>query len=87
MWSPRTRGWSLADPGHGSMAVVVPAPAAMVSGVGECFVDETPEYGTWAEWLGASRRTFAAMFRAVIAQWRDHREVFQAFEAFEMFQV
>ncbi|WP_369043518.1 HAD family hydrolase [Streptomyces sp. Midd1] len=53
---------------------------AVVFDVGECLVDETREYGTWADWLGVPRHTFAAMFGAVIAQGRDYREVFQAFQ-------
>lgn len=52
---------------------------AAVFDVGECLVDETLEYGTWADWLGVPRHTFAAMFGAVIAQGRDYREVFQEF--------
>lgn len=47
--------------------------------VGECLVDETREYGTWADWLDVPRHTFHAMFGAVIAQGRDYREVFQEF--------
>ncbi|MFJ9214209.1 HAD family hydrolase [Streptomyces sp. NPDC102264] len=53
---------------------------AVVFDVGECLVDETREYGTWADWLGVPRHTFAAMFGAVIAQGRDYRDVFQEFE-------
>ncbi|MFJ8995641.1 HAD family hydrolase [Streptomyces sp. NPDC102279] len=52
---------------------------AVVFDVGECLVDETREYGTWADWLGIPRHTFAAMFGAVIAQGRDYRDVFQEF--------
>lgn len=52
---------------------------AVVFDVGECLVDETTEYGTWADWLGVPRHTFAAMFGAVIAQGRDYRETFQEF--------
>ncbi|GIM94410.1 HAD family hydrolase [Paractinoplanes toevensis] len=48
--------------------------------VGECLVNETREYGTWADWLGVPRHTFSAMFGAVIAQGRDYRETFQAFQ-------
>ncbi|MEV6567824.1 HAD family hydrolase [Streptomyces kronopolitis] len=54
---------------------------AVVFDVGECLVDETREYGTWADWLGVPRHTFAAMFGAVIAQGRDYREVFQEFRS------
>jgi HAD superfamily hydrolase (TIGR01549 family) len=53
---------------------------AVVFDVGECLVDETREYGAWADWLGVPRHTFAAMFGAVIAQGRDHRDVFTEFE-------
>ncbi|MFJ6589918.1 HAD family hydrolase [Streptomyces violaceusniger] len=52
---------------------------AVVFDVGECLVDETREYGTWADWLGVPRHTFATMFGAVIAQGRDYRETFQVF--------
>lgn len=52
---------------------------AVIFDVGECLVDETTEYGAWAEWLGIPRHTFHAMFGAVIAQGRDYRETFQEF--------
>ncbi|MGW3114363.1 HAD family hydrolase [Streptomyces sp. NPDC001091] len=52
---------------------------AAVFDVGECLVDETTEFGTWADWLGVPRHTFSAVFGAVIAQGRDHREVFEEF--------
>jgi HAD superfamily hydrolase (TIGR01549 family) len=52
---------------------------AVIFDVGECLVDETREYGTWADWLGVPRHTFHSMFGAVIAQGRDYREVFQEF--------
>ncbi|MFJ5070269.1 HAD family hydrolase [Kitasatospora sp. NPDC088556] len=53
---------------------------AVVFDVGECLVDETREYGTWADWLGVPRHTFVAQFGAVIAQGRDYRETFQVFQ-------
>ncbi|MEU4656753.1 HAD family hydrolase [Streptomyces sp. NPDC023723] len=52
---------------------------AVIFDVGECLVDETREYGTWADWLGVPRHTFAAVFGAVIAQGRDYRDTFQEF--------
>jgi hypothetical protein len=52
---------------------------AVVFDVGECLVDESREYGTWADWLGVPRHTFSAVFGAVIAQGRDYRETFQVF--------
>ncbi len=47
--------------------------------VGEVLIDETREYGTWADWLGVPRHTFSSVFGAVIAQGRDYRDVFQVF--------
>ena len=47
--------------------------------VGETLIDETREYGTWADWLGVPRHTFSAMFGAVIARGEDYRQVFQHF--------
>ncbi|RLU81147.1 haloacid dehalogenase [Streptomyces griseocarneus] len=60
---------------------------AVVFDVGECLVDETREYGMWADWLGVPRHTFAAMFGAVIAQGRDYRETFQEFRpGFDLYE-
>jgi HAD superfamily hydrolase (TIGR01549 family) len=47
--------------------------------VGETIIDETREYGTWADWLGVPRHTFSAVFGAVIARGLDYRETFQVF--------
>ncbi|MFI7277656.1 HAD family hydrolase [Streptomyces sp. NPDC049879] len=52
---------------------------AVVFDVGECLVDETREYGSWADWLGVPRHTFAAQFGATIARGLDYRETFQVF--------
>jgi FMN phosphatase YigB (HAD superfamily) len=52
---------------------------AVVFDVGECLVDESREYGAWADWLGVPRHTFSAVFGAVIAQGLDYRETFQVF--------
>ncbi|MFI8535318.1 HAD family hydrolase [Streptomyces aquilus] len=60
---------------------------AVIFDVGECLVDETREYGTWADWLGVPRHTFHSMFGAVIAQGRDYREVFQEFRpGFDLYE-
>lgn len=53
---------------------------AVVFDVGETLVDETREYGTWADWLGVPRHTFSAVFGAVIAQGMDYRKTFQFFQ-------
>ncbi len=47
--------------------------------VGETLIDETREYGTWADWLDVPRHTFSAMFGAVIARGGDYRDTFQVF--------
>jgi HAD superfamily hydrolase (TIGR01549 family) len=52
---------------------------AVVFDVGEVLIDESTEYGTWADWLGVPRHTFSAMFGAVIARGEDYRTVFQHF--------
>ncbi|MEU2032133.1 HAD family hydrolase [Nocardia amamiensis] len=54
--------------------------SAVVFDVGETLVDETREYGTWADWLGVPRHTFSAVFGAVIASGLDYREAFQVFQ-------
>ncbi|WP_040833067.1 HAD family hydrolase [Nocardia brevicatena] len=53
--------------------------SAVVFDVGETLVDETREYGTWADWLGVPRHTFVAVFGAAIAAGKDYRETFQVF--------
>ena len=53
--------------------------SAVVFDVGETLVDETREYGTWADWLGVPRHTFSSVFGAVIALGMDYREAFQYF--------
>jgi HAD superfamily hydrolase (TIGR01662 family) len=52
---------------------------AVVFDVGETLVDETREYGTWADWLGIPRHSFSAVFGAVIALGLDHQQAFQYF--------
>jgi HAD superfamily hydrolase (TIGR01549 family) len=47
--------------------------------VGEALVDESREYGTWADWLGVPRHTFSAVFGAVVQRGGDYREAFQCF--------
>jgi len=53
---------------------------AVVFDVGEVLIDESTEYGTWADWLGVPRHTFSAMFGAVIARGEDYRSVFKHFK-------
>src|SRR4029453_1138862 len=53
--------------------------SAVMFDVGETIVDESREYGTWADWLGVPRHTFSAGFGAGIAQGLDYRETFPVF--------
>jgi len=53
---------------------------AVVFDVGETLIDETREYGTWADWLGVPRHTFSAVFGGVIARGEDYRATFQHFQ-------
>lgn len=64
----------VAAPGYGRRMI-----SAVVFDVGETLVDETREYGTWADWLGVPRHTFSAVFGAAIASGLDYREAFQVF--------
>jgi HAD superfamily hydrolase (TIGR01549 family) len=60
---------------------------AVMFDVGECLVDETREYGTWADWLDVPRHTFVAQFGAIIAQGRDYRETFEVFRpGFDLYE-
>ncbi len=51
----------------------------VVFDLGETLVDETRSWGRWADWLAVPHLTFMAAMGAVIAQRRDHREVFSYF--------
>ncbi len=53
--------------------------AAVAFDVGECLIDESREYGTWADWLDVPRHTFSAVFGAVIAKGLDYRQTFEVF--------
>jgi len=44
--------------------------------VGETLVDETRQWGGWADWLGVPRLTFFAALGAVIERGEHHRRVF-----------
>jgi HAD superfamily hydrolase (TIGR01549 family) len=45
--------------------------------VGETLVDETRQWGAWADWLGVTRLTFFAALGAVIERGEHHRRVFE----------
>jgi HAD superfamily hydrolase (TIGR01549 family) len=54
---------------------------AVVFDVGEVLIDETREYGAWADWLGVPRHTFDAVFGGVIARGEDYRQTFRHFRS------
>ncbi len=47
--------------------------------VGETLVDETRQWGLWADWLGVPRLAFFAAMGAVIERGEHHRRVFELF--------
>lgn len=53
---------------------------AVVFDVGETLVHETPEYGTWADWLGVPVTRLYQYSGAVIASGKDYRDTFQVFK-------
>lgn len=57
----------------------LPPIRAVFFDVGETLIDESTEYGTWADWLGVPRHTFSSVFGQVIATGQDYRQVFQHF--------
>lgn len=56
------------------MAVV-----SVVFDVGETLLDDSQEFGAWADWIGVPRHTFSAVLGAVTAAGRDNAETFQHF--------
>jgi N-acetyl-D-muramate 6-phosphate phosphatase len=53
--------------------------AAVVFDVGETLLDDTREWGAWADWIGVPRHTFSAVLGAVTASGRNNAETFQFF--------
>jgi HAD superfamily hydrolase (TIGR01549 family) len=53
-----------------------PAPPVVVFDIGEVLIDETRVWAVWAELLGVSPLTFAAVLGAAIVQGEDHRSAF-----------
>ncbi|MEX0835515.1 MAG: HAD family hydrolase [Nitriliruptor sp.] len=54
------------------------APRVVVFDVGEVLIDETRVWSCWAELLGVTPLTFAAVLGAAIVQGQDHEVVFPA---------
>jgi HAD superfamily hydrolase (TIGR01549 family) len=55
-----------------------PAPRIVVFDVGEVLIDETRVWSVWADLLGVTPLTFAAVLGAAIVQGEDHEVVFPA---------
>lgn len=51
----------------------------MVFDVGETLLDDSREFGAWADWIGVPRHTFSAVLGAVTAAGRDNSETFAYF--------
>ncbi|WP_063129994.1 HAD family hydrolase [Nocardia fusca] len=50
---------------------------SVVFDVGETLLDDSREFGAWADWLGVPRHTFSAILGAVTAAGRNNAETFQ----------
>lgn len=53
--------------------------SAVVCDVGETLLDDSREWGAWADWLGVSRHTFSTVLGAVTAVGRNNTEAFEYF--------
>src|ERR1700689_4463463 len=60
--------------GRTAMAVI-----SVVFDVGETLLDDSREFGAWADWLDVPRHTFSAVLGAVTAEGRNNAETFQYF--------
>ena len=54
-----------------------PAPTVVVFDIGEVLIDETRVWSVWADLIGTSPLTFAAVLGAAVVQGEDHRAVFE----------
>ncbi|WP_248962082.1 HAD family hydrolase [Sphaerisporangium perillae] len=52
---------------------------SVVFDVGETLLDDSREFGAWADWIGVPRHTFSAVLGAVTAEGRDNAETFTYF--------
>ncbi|HEX5115966.1 MAG TPA: HAD family hydrolase [Pseudonocardiaceae bacterium] len=53
--------------------------SAVVFDVGETLLDDSREWGAWADWVGVPRHTFSTVLGAVTSAGRDNAETFQYF--------
>ncbi|SFO83676.1 HAD family hydrolase [Amycolatopsis rubida] len=52
---------------------------SVVFDVGETLLDDSREFGAWADWIGVKRHTFSAVLGAVTSSGRNNAETFQVF--------
>lgn len=52
---------------------------AVVFDVGETLLDDSREFGAWADWIGVPRHTFSAVLGAVTSEGRNNVEAFEYF--------
>ncbi|WP_424528868.1 HAD family hydrolase [Sphaerisporangium viridialbum] len=52
---------------------------SVVFDVGETLLDDSREFGAWADWIGVPRHTFSAVLGAVTAEGRNNAETFEYF--------
>ena len=52
---------------------------SVVFDIGETLLDDSREFGAWADWIGVPRHTFSAVLGAVTAAGRDNAETFGYF--------
>jgi HAD superfamily hydrolase (TIGR01549 family) len=55
------------------------AVVSVVFDVGETLLDDSREFGAWADWIGVPRHTFSTVLGAVTAAGRNNAETFQYF--------
>ena len=52
---------------------------SVVFDVGETLLDDTSEWGRWADWIGVPRHTFSAVMGAIVMKGRDNGQTFEYF--------
>jgi FMN phosphatase YigB (HAD superfamily) len=52
---------------------------SVVFDVGETLLDDTAEWGRWADWIGVPRHTFSAVMGALTVDGRDNGDTFEVF--------
>ncbi|RJO77941.1 HAD family hydrolase [Nocardia panacis] len=53
---------------------------SVVFDVGETLLDDSREFGAWADWIGVPRHTFSAVLGVVTAEGRNNAETFEYFQ-------